>query len=105
MDEVINQAPENISKEEIEIIFKKNNEDVINTLVDLWNLDVPKSKVVNVSEGSEGSEGSEASDEASSEANIDLNNPINKWANIRDICDSYDLEMQTHMNRLKNKGK
>jgi hypothetical protein len=99
MDEVINQAPENISKEEIEIIFKKNNEDVINTLVDLWNLDVPKSKVVNVSEGSE------ASDEASSEANIDLNNPINKWANIRDICDSYDLEMQTHMNRLKNKGK
>jgi hypothetical protein len=99
MDEVINQAPENISKEEIEIIFKKNNEDVINTLVDLWNLDVPKSKVVNVSEGSEGS------DEASSEANIDLNNPINKWANIRDICDSYDLEMQTHMNRLKNKGK
>jgi hypothetical protein len=96
MDEVINQAPENISKEEIEIIFKKNNEDVINTLVDLWNLDVPKSKVVNVSE---------ASDEASSETNIDLNNPINKWANIRDICDSYDLEMQTHMNRLKNKGK
>jgi hypothetical protein len=96
MDEVINQAPENISKEEIEIIFKKNNEDVINTLVDLWNLDVPKSKVVNVSE---------ASDEASDEANIDLNNPINKWANIRDICDSYDLEMQTHMNRLKNKGK
>jgi hypothetical protein len=97
MDEVINQAPDNISKEEIEIIFKKNNEDVINTLVDLWNLDVPKSKVVNVSEAS--------SDEASSEANIDLNNPINKWANIRDICDSYDLEMQTHMNRLKNKGK
>lgn len=96
MDEVINQAPENISKEEIEIIFKKNNEDVINTLVDLWNLDVPKSKVVNVSD---------ASDEASSEANIDLNNPIDKWANIRDICDSYDLEMQTHMNRLKNKGK
>uniref|UniRef100_A0A6C0LCP8 Uncharacterized protein n=1 Tax=viral metagenome TaxID=1070528 RepID=A0A6C0LCP8_9ZZZZ len=92
MDEVINQAPDNISKEEIEIIFKKNNEDVINTLVDLWNLDVPKSKVVNVSE-------------ASDEANIDLNNPINKWANIRDICDSYDLEMQTHMNRLKNKGK
>jgi hypothetical protein len=90
MDEVINQAPDNISKEEIEIIFKKNNEDVINTLVDLWNLDVPKSKVVNVS---------------SDEANIDLNNPINKWANIRDICDSYDLEMQTHMNRLKNKGK
>jgi hypothetical protein len=94
MDEVINQAPENISKEEIEIIFKKNNEDVINTLVDLWNLDVPKSKVVNVSDASEGSE-----------ANIDLNNPIDKWANIRDICDSYDLEMQTHMNRLKNKGK
>lgn len=92
MDEVINQAPDNISKEDIEVIFKKNNENVINTLVDLWNLDVPKSKVVNVG------------DDASSETNIDLDNPTDKWANIRDICDSYDLEMQTHMNRLKNKG-
>jgi hypothetical protein len=85
MDEVISQAPDNISKEEIEVIFKKNNENVINTLIDLWNLDVPKSKKV----------------DESSEANIDFNNHPDKWANIRDICDSYDLEMQTQMNRLK----
>jgi hypothetical protein len=88
MDEVINQAPDNISKEDIEVIFKRNNENVINTLVDLWNLDVSKSKNTN-----------EENEE------IDLNDPTNKWANIRNICDSYDLEMQTQMNMLKNKGK
>jgi hypothetical protein len=88
MEEVINQAPDNISKEDIEVIFKKNNENVINTLVELWNLDVSKTKNTN-----------------EEDEEIDLNNPTNKWANIRNICDSYDLEMQTQMNKLKNKGK
>ena len=43
MDEVMNQAPEHISKEDAEIIFKKNKECVIDTLIELWELDVPKS--------------------------------------------------------------
>ena len=83
MEEVINQAPSHVSKEDIEIIFKKNNENVIDTLIDLWNVEAPKS--VNPGEDDE----------------FDLKNPENKWANIRNICDSYDIEMQAHLNKLK----
>jgi hypothetical protein len=76
MDEVMKQAPDNISREEIEIIFKKNDENITDTLIDLWKLDVPKSTT----------EPKTATD---------------KWANIRDVCDSYDLEMQSHLKRMK----
>ena len=77
MDEVMKQAPDNISREEIEIIFKKNDENITDTLIDLWKLDVPKSTT----------EPKAATDD--------------KWANIRDVCDSYDLEMQSHLKRMK----
>ena len=70
------QAPDNISREDIEIIFKKNDENITDTLIDLWKLDVPKSTT----------EPKTATD---------------KWANIRDVCDSYDLEMQSHLKRMK----
>lgn len=98
MEEVIQQAPDYFSKEEIEVIFKKNEENVINTLIDLWNLDAPKTKSA-----------TEAALEA--DQNIDINKisgsggsgSSDKWASIRDICDTYDLEMQTHMNLLKNR--
>lgn len=91
MEEVIQQAPDYFSKEEIEVIFKKNEENVINTLIDLWNLDAPKTKST-----------AEAALEA--DQNIDINK-TDKWASIRDICDTYDLEMQTQMNLLKNRQK
>ena len=98
MEEVIQQAPDYFSKEEIEIIFKKNKENVIDTLIDLWNLDAPKTKSA-----------TEAALEA--DQNIDINKisggtgsaSADKWASIRDICDTYDLEMQTQMNLLKNR--
>ena len=98
MEEVIQQAPDYFSKEEIEVIFKKNEENVINTLIDLWNLDAPKTKSA-----------TEAALEA--DQNIDINkisgsgggSGADKWASIRDICDTYDLEMQTQMNLLKNR--
>ena len=98
MEEVIQQAPDYFSKEEIEVIFKKNEENVINTLIDLWNLDAPKTKSA-----------TEAALEA--DQNIDINKissgtgsaSADKWASIRDICDTYDLEMQTQMNLLKNR--
>jgi hypothetical protein len=76
MDEVMKQAPDNISREEIEIIFKKNDENITDSLIDLWKLDVPKSTT----------EPKTATD---------------KWANIREVCDSYDLEMQSHLKRMK----
>lgn len=81
MEEVMKQAPEHISKEDIEIIFKKNNENVIDTLIDLWELDVPKTDA---------------------ELNGEGEGEGDKWANIRDVCDSFDLEMQTQINRMKN---
>ena len=87
MEEVINQAPSHVSKEDIEIIFKKNNENVIDTLIDLWNVEAPKS--VNPGEDDE----------------FDLKNPENKWANIRNVCDTYDKEMQAQLSKLKIKGK
>jgi hypothetical protein len=74
MDEVMKQAPEHINKDDVEIIFRKNNENVTNTLIELWNLEEPKPET----------------DEEK-----------DKWANIRDVCDSYDIEMQTHLNRMK----
>jgi len=99
MDEVIQQAPDYFSKEEIEVIFKKNEENVINTLIDLWNLDAPKAKSA--------AEVAEAA--AAAEADIDIGKISaaggDKWASIRDICDTYDLEMQTQMNLLKNRSK
>jgi hypothetical protein len=95
MEEVIQQAPDYFSKEEIEVIFKKNEENVINTLIDLWDLDAPKAK--------------STTEAATMEADIDINKISaaggDKWACIRDICDTYDLEMQTQMNLLKNRNK
>jgi hypothetical protein len=88
MEEVINQSPPHISKEEIEIIFKKNNENVTDTLIDLWNIDAPKS--VNPDGNSN---------------DLDFDKPENKWANIRNVCDSYDKEMQAQLHNLKIKGK
>jgi len=91
MEEVIQQAPDYFSKEEIEVIFKKNEENVIDTLIDLWDLDAPKATA------------------AAAATDIDINKISaaggDKWASIRDICDTYDLEMQTQMNLLKNRNK
>ena len=90
IEEVISQAPDHISKEDIEVIFKKNNENVIDTLVDLWDLEVPNAP--------------KTTNEGTEEDNINFETDEHKWANIRDICDSYDLEMQTQLNRMRNKS-
>jgi hypothetical protein len=76
MDEVMKQAPEHIKMDDAEIIFKKNNEKVTDTLIELWNLEAPKPETDAVEEK-------------------------DKWANIRDICDSYDLEMQAQLTLMK----
>jgi hypothetical protein len=90
MEEVMNQAPEHISKEDAEIIFKKIKENVIDTLIELWELEVPKSAPLQ--------------DDIPTNDKAVLSDDKAKWANIRDICDSYDIEMQTQMNRMKNRS-
>jgi hypothetical protein len=87
MDEVIKQAPDNISVEEIEVVFKKNKENVIDTLIDLWNIEVKDANAVKADEAAD--------------AEFYFTNPETKWDNIRNICDAYDIEMQAHLNRLK----
>jgi len=66
----MNQAPSNLSREEVEEIYKKNNNDILKTLEELWNIDV---KTPNLSEDTI------------------------KWNNIRETCDSFDIEMQNKM--------
>ena len=91
----MNQAPEHISKEDAEIIFKKNNDNVTDTLIELWELEVPKSAA---SQPLQSVEDILANDKTA------LPSDKAKWASIRDICDSYDIEMQTQMNRMKNRS-
>jgi hypothetical protein len=121
MEEVISQAPENISKDVIESVFKKNNENVIDTLVELWNIEVSVDSYASVSqsnktestcengencESGESCESCENCESGESCENIDIHsikNPEEKWTAIRNICDSYDIEMQAQLNRLKNR--
>jgi hypothetical protein len=86
MEEVIKQAPDNILIEDIEIIFKKNKENVLDTLSELWNINIIKSVENDI----------EPTDET-----LDLSDPLNKWTKIRNICDSYDTEMQSQLQVLK----
>lgn len=70
MDNLMKQAPSNLSREEVEEIYKKNNNDIIKTLDELWNIEV---KIANLSEDKI------------------------KWNNIRETCDLFDIEMQKKM--------
>jgi hypothetical protein len=101
MEEVMNQAPEHISKEDAEIIFKKNKENVIDTLIELWELEVPKSVPSQSAEDIDKTD--EVVEDILTNDKAVLSSDKAKWANIRDICDSYDIEMQTQMNRMKNR--
>jgi hypothetical protein len=68
MDILIQQAPANLTIEEIEAVYNKNEKDQIKTLIELW--DIKEKPAVILSEKTK------------------------KWNGIRDTCDSYDMEMQ-----------
>jgi chromosome segregation and condensation protein ScpB len=72
MDNLVNQAPGHLTREEIEEIYNKNNKDVLKTLEELWEI---KPKVENLDE------------------------KTIKWNNIRETCDSFDIEMKNKMLR------
>lgn len=71
MEEVIKQAPSHLDEQTIMVIFQKNNNDVLKTLMELWNI-VDKSK-----------------------------KEKNKWDDIRDTCDDFDTEMQKMLKRCR----
>jgi hypothetical protein len=107
MDEVIKQAPSDIAVEDIEVIFKKNNENVLDTLFDLWNIEVKDAKAAKAAKAAKSTKSAKKDDETEAaeedDAELDFTNPETKWENIRNICDAYDIEMQAHLNRLKGK--
>ncbi len=67
MDEIIKQAPEGIDFSLIKEIYEKNNHDVINTLMELWDIKEKKEK--------------------------DISETQKHWNDIRETCDSFDIEM------------
>ena len=74
MEILIQQAPLNLTIEEIEMCYKKNENNVVNTLAELW--DIVDNKVIP---------------------------PKTKWDDIRETCDAYDSEMAKVMKKMKNK--
>ncbi len=75
MEQIITQAPENLTEEFIKSIYEKNNNDVVNTLSELWDMDT----------------------------NI-ITKPTTKWDEIRETCDSFDNEMQKMFNKNRTNG-
>jgi len=72
MDEVLSQAPSDLSIEYIEGIFKKNDCKILPTLMELWQLKEKDNK------------------------------PQGKWEKIRETCDAFDLEMDKEvMSKLR----
>jgi hypothetical protein len=74
MDILIQQAPPNLTIDEIENIYNKNDKNVVNTLAELW--EIVDNKVIP---------------------------PKTKWDDIRETCDAYDSEMANVMKKIKNK--
>lgn len=68
MDEVLKQAPDGLTYEEVETVFIRNDKNVLDTLIELWK--IPDKNVKNVSEEE------------------------SKWINIRNTCDDFDSEMK-----------
>ena len=76
MDYIISQAPPEISDEKILEVYNKNNEDILQTLFELWNISEVKNKKI-----------------------------PNKMDEVREICDAHDTEMEKVMSgeiKLKN---
>ena len=73
INEIISQAPANITDEEIKEIYYNNNKDVVKTLELLWNISFEEKK--------------------KKRTVLD---------NVRETCDAYDAEMYNFMNKNKN---
>jgi hypothetical protein len=75
MDEVIKQAPDGMTYEQVELIFNKNDKNFLNTLIELWK--VQENTIKNISETK------------------------CKWDSIRELCDDYDNEMKKAIDKAR----
>lgn len=71
MESIIQQAPDGVSIEHIQDLYKKHDGDVSKILAILW--DIPDIK------------------------NTKYDEKQQKWNKIRDICNAYEEEMQKYM--------
>lgn len=72
LEEVLGQSPEGISLEYVQTVFRKNDNKVLPTLMELWDIHETQKK------------------------------PKSKWDDIRETCDAYDMEMhRTIMSKLR----
>lgn len=81
IEKILSQSPDNIVKEDIEKLIAIHGEDTVAILSELWN--------VNVVRNEECLNDKERTDK-------------DKWENIRDICSSYESEMENYMNSMKH---
>ena len=73
LTEVLSQSPAGVDEDTIKNIFAKNKENVLDTLMELWDMP-PK-----------------------------LDKQKSKWEDIRETCDAYDMEMdRLVMSQLRN---
>lgn len=81
---ILNQVPENISEEKVHEILEKNDGDVIKTLHELWH------------------DGMEYETDKNVIKNTQYDEKKQKWEEIRDICNSYEQEMNNFMQKNKS---
>lgn len=80
MESIYNQSPEGTTMEEIEVLFKKHGGRSADVLTELWGVEeVVKNKPY---------------------SNRDEQQ---KWENIRDICNTYEEEMQKLRSSMSSK--
>ena len=77
MDELISQAPVNIDMNIIKEIYDKNNGNVMNSLMELWEI---KDEIVK-----------------------EQTKEQKEWDEIRETCDVFDGEMNNMMAKLRTK--
>ncbi len=77
MEDIIRQAPKNISYEKVKEIYERNDRDKLKTLMEIWDI----------------------KDE--NEGKKDKDNIQIKWDDIRETCDAFDNEMTRIMNNAR----
>lgn len=74
IDEIIKQAPIGLSNDEIMKVYEKNNWNKMDTLMEIWEIEVKKPE-----------------------------KKEDKWSEIRETCDAFDNEMERVIGEARKK--
>lgn len=78
VQQVLLQAPDSVTEEEIRSILSEERGNIVDTLGRLWSVAKPKPHVKDSIQA--------------------------KWDEVRDICDSYDGEMEKYLKTMRSDG-